>query len=108
MNLEVGRLIIGGKILIHAGLSLESDNALKFKDYNLNYGHGEIIGEAYLTDCILVTDELENELYNINPLVYEKSKHVRKYAWKLDNVVMYEKRILYKGKLGLWNYVVNI
>ena len=97
-----------GKILIHAGLNLESDNALKFKDYNLNYGHGEIIGEAYLTDCILVTDEFENELYNINPLVYGKSKHARKYAWKLDNVIMYEKRIPYKGKLGLWNYDVNI
>ena len=82
-----------GKILIHD---------------NLNYGHGEIIGEAYLTDCILVTDEFENELYNINPLVYGKSKHARKYAWKLDNVIMYEKRIPYKGKLGLWNYDGNI
>lgn len=97
-----------GKIFIHAGLNLESDNALKFKDYNLNYGHGEIIGEAYLTDCILVTDEFENELYNINPLVYGKSKHARKYAWKLDNVIMYEKSIPYKGKLGLWNYDGNI
>ena len=34
-----------GKILIHAGLNLESDNALKFKDYNLNYGF--YINEAY-------------------------------------------------------------
>ena len=97
-----------GKIFIHAGLNLESDNTLKFKDYNFNYGHGEIIGEAYLTDCILVTDEFENELYNINPLVYGKSKHARKYAWKLDNVIMYEKRIPYKGKIGLWNYDGNI
>lgn len=93
-----------GKILIHAGLSLENDNALKFKDYNLNYGHGEIIGEAYLTDCILVDKEFEDELYKINPLVYGKSKHARVYAWKLDNVIMYEKRVPYKGRLGLWNY----
>ena len=80
-----------GKILIHAGLTLEKNNAIKFNNYNLDYGHGEIIGEAYITDCILVTDEFENELYNINPLVYGKSKHARKYAWKLDNVIMYEK-----------------
>ena len=97
-----------GKILIHAGLTLEKNNAIKFNNYNLDYGHGEIIGEAYITDCILVTDEFENELYNINPLVYGKSKRARKYAWKLDNVIMYEKRIPYKGKLGLWNYDGNI
>ena len=34
-----------GKILIHAGLTLEKDTAIKFKDYNLDYGKGEIIGE---------------------------------------------------------------
>ncbi len=96
-----------GKILIHAGLSLESDNAIKFKDYNLNYGHGEIIGEATITDCILVDDEFEDMLYKINPLVYGKSKHSRVYAWKLDNVYKYDKRISCKGKLGLWNFDVN-
>ena len=42
-----------GKILIHAGLTLEKNNAIKFNNYNLDYGHGEIIGEAYITDCIL-------------------------------------------------------
>lgn len=72
-----------GKILIHAGLTLERDNAFKFCDYNLNYSHGEIIGEAILTDCILVTKEFEDELYSINPLVYGKSEHARVYAWKL-------------------------
>ena len=62
-----------GKILIHAGLTLEKNNVIKFNDYNLDYGHGEIIGEAYITDCILVDDEFENKLYNINPLVYGKT-----------------------------------
>ena len=52
-----------GKILIHAGLTLEKDNALRFKDYNLNYGIGEIIGEAILTECIPVTSEFEDKLY---------------------------------------------
>ena len=96
-----------GKILIHAGLTLEKDTAIKFKDYNLVYGKGEIIGEAILTDCILVTDEFENKLYNINPLVYGKSEHSRVYAWKLENVIKYNNRIPCKGKLGLWNYDID-
>ena len=32
-----------GKILIHAGKSLEKENIEKFKYYNLDYGKGEII-----------------------------------------------------------------
>ena len=35
-----------GKILIHAGKSIEKDRAKKFKEYNLVYSCGEIIGEA--------------------------------------------------------------
>ena len=97
-----------GKILIHAGLTLEKNNAVKFNDYNLDYGKGEIIGEAYITDCILVTDEFENKLYNINPLVYGKSEHSRIYAWKLEHVIKYDKRISCKGQLGLWNFDIDI
>ena len=51
-----------GKILIHAGMSEEKDMLKKFKDYNLNCSKGMIIGEALLTDCILVTKEFEEEL----------------------------------------------
>ena len=68
-----------GKILIHAGLTLEKSNAIKFNNYNLDYGKGEIIGEAYITDCILVDGEFENKLYNIDPLVYGKSEYPRIY-----------------------------
>ena len=96
-----------GKVLIHAGLTLEKNNVIKFNNYNLDYGKGEIIGEAILTDCILVTDEFENKLYNINPLVYGKSEHSKVYAWKLENVIKYNNRIPCKGKLGLWNYDID-
>ena len=83
-----------GKILIHAGLSLESDNALKFKDYNLNYGHGEIIGEAYITDCILVDDEFENKLYSIDKnIVKIKGENYEKEI-KLD-VEIRQENLLY-------------
>lgn len=93
-----------GKILIHAGMSLERDNAKKFEEYNIDYSCGEIIGEAVIVDCIFVTEEFNNELKKINPLVYGNSGHVEKYAWKLDNIVKYSEKIKIKGKLGLWNY----
>lgn len=96
-----------GRILIHAGLTLEKDASKNFKDYNLNYGKGEIIGEATLIDCILVTDKLEEDLYKLNPLVYAKSKHSRVYAWKLEDIKVYNRRIPSKGRLGLWNYDIN-
>ena len=96
-----------GRILIHAGLTLEKEVSKKFKGYNLNYGKGEIIGEATLTDCILVTDKLEDDLYKLNPLVYAKSKHSRVYAWRLEDIKVYNRRIPSKGRLGLWNYDIN-
>ena len=95
-----------GKILIHSGLSLEKDMVERFKEYNLNYNCGNIIGEAELVDCILVDNEFNEELKKINPLVYAKSNHVEKYAWKLINIKKYDKPIPCKGKLGLWNYEV--
>ena len=93
-----------GKILIHAGMSEEKDMLKKFKDYNLNCSKGMIIGEALLTDCILVTKEFEEELLKIDKTVYGRESHEMTYAWKLENVIKYDKPIPIKGKLGLWNY----
>ena len=96
-----------GKILIHAGLSLEKDIQKRFSGYNLNYDLGCIIGEAELSECILVDEKFNKELNDINPMVYAKSNHVEKYAWKLENIKKYNKPIYVKGKLGLWNYEVE-
>ena len=96
-----------GKILIHAGMSLEKDMLSRFEEYNLDYTMGAIIGEAYIEDCILVDEKFNKELYNINPTVYGRSNHVEKYAWKLVNIVKYDKPIEIKGKLGLWNYNID-
>ena len=93
-----------GKILIHAGMSLERDMVSRFKDYNLEYVMGAIIGEATLEDCILVDEKFNKELREIDPIVYGRSNHIETYAWKLSNVIKYEEPILIKGKLGLWNY----
>ena len=96
-----------GKILIHAGMTLEKENAKRFQEYNLEYYKGAIIGEATITDCILVDTKFNEELRKINPLVYARSNHVETYAWKLENIKKYDKPIYIKGKLGLWNYEVG-
>lgn len=93
-----------GKILIHAGKNIEQKQLEKFKDYNLNYGKQEIIGEAEIIDCIKITESLNKELYKIDPLVYGNSNHVDKYAFKLINIKKYQSRIKIPGKLSLWNY----
>lgn len=92
-----------GKILIHAGLSIDKNNVSKFNNYNLEYSQGQIIGEAKLVDCILVDESLQKELQEKNLLVYGNN-NIGKYAWKLENVVKYDKKEKIKGKLGLWNY----
>ena len=92
-----------GKILIHAGMTLEYNKSLLFKDYNLDYHKGEIIGEVDIIDCILVDQDFDNELRKINKDVYGDN-HIGLYAWKLDNIKIYDKTIPVKGKLGLWNY----
>ena len=93
-----------GKILIHAGCSVEKDMMKRFSDYNINVNPGYIIGHATIVDCILVDEEFNKKLRNIDPVVYGRSNHTETYAWKLENVVKYEKPIPCKGKLGLWNY----
>ena len=93
-----------GKILIHAGMSIENDALLKFKNYNLEYIKGAIIGEAEIVDCILVDEKFNNQLIQIDKVVYGKNNHATTYAWELKNIKKYEKPIYIKGKLGLWNY----
>lgn len=93
-----------GKILIHSSQNLEKNMLDRFKDYNLNYINGAIIGEAILTDCILVDEKFNAELRKLNPVVYGRSNHAENYAWKLENIKMYDNPIYIKGKLGLWNY----
>lgn len=93
-----------GKILIHAGKSLEKEHNSKFEIYNLHHEYGAIIGEADLIDCIKVDNEFQEKLEQENKLVYGNHGHVDNYAWKLENIKKYDKPIYINGKLGLWNY----
>ena len=90
-----------GKILIHAGKNLEKDMLNRFQDYQLDYELGAIIGEAELTDCILVDNKFQEQLIKVNPTVYGRRNHVETYAWKLENIKKYDKPIYINGKLGL-------
>lgn len=92
-----------GKILIHAGMSLEKTYIDKVKEYNLEYIKGAIIGEAEIVDCILVDKNFDDYLKNENNIVYGKD-HIGSYAWKLDNIKKYKESIYVKGKLSLWEY----
>lgn len=92
-----------GKILIHASKNIEKENVERFKELNLNYKQGFIIGEAELVDCIPVTKEFENNLINRNELIYGGTKNRTGYAWKLKNIKAIEP-IQAKGQLGIWKY----
>ncbi len=95
-----------GKILIHSGKSIEKRNLDLYKDYNLDYSFGYIIGEVEIVDCILVDDKIQEKLLRDNKLVYGRNSHVGLYAWKFDNIVKYidSDKLKVNGKLGLWNY----
>jgi len=93
-----------GKILIHAGKTLEKNMSTRFEKYNLKYNCGYIIGEATITDCKLVDEKFSKQLNRLNSVVYTNSNHIETYAWKLENIKKYDKPIPCKGKLGLWNY----
>ena len=93
-----------GKILIHTSSTIDKDMLDRFKDYNLDYITGAIIGEAEIVDCILVDKEFNDDLRVKNPVVYGRSNHTETYDRKLDNIKKYDKVIYTKGKLGLWNY----
>ena len=95
-----------GKILIHAGINADKDTLDKFKDYDIECIKGAIIGECMITDCILVDKDFNDKLREMDSLVYI-GNHVDSYAWKLDNVIKYDKPIYCKGKLGFWNYDVE-
>ena len=45
-----------GKLLIHAGKTLEKDVLPRFSCYNIEYSSGAIIGEVDLVDCIEVDE----------------------------------------------------
>ena len=75
-----------GKILIHAGLSLDKEMLKIFGEYDLECIKGAIIGEATIVDCILIDEKFNKELKIADKLIYGRKNHTGQYAWKLENV----------------------
>lgn len=59
-----------GKLLIHAGKSVDKKAMEKFACYNLDYPLGCIIGICDLSDCIKIDDNARKMLLKKNNLVY--------------------------------------
>ena len=96
-----------GIIYIQAGLAVDKKAMEKYKDLNLTYPKGCIIGKAILNDCIEITDDFKKVLKDKNkyPYIYNHvlSGDDSKYAFHMTNVEKI-KNIKVKGQLGIWNY----
>ena len=94
-----------GDFLVHAGLGVDKEALKRFEYLDLDYPKGCIIGKVTLTDCLLVDDNLKEELKRKNENVYlgAINKEIDEYAFKLENVKKIEP-IYVKGKLGFWEY----
>ncbi|MDD2519155.1 MAG: ASCH domain-containing protein [Bacilli bacterium] len=91
-----------GELLIHAGKGFNKQEILKFKELNLDFPTGCIIGKVILEDCLEVDSVLEEKLIKQNILVYG-SINRSGYAWKVSNPQQIDK-IYINGKLSLWDY----
>lgn len=93
-----------GEILIHASKAFDKKLLEYFKDYNLEYPTGAIIGKVNLKECVEVTPKFESDLININEKVYGLSKGRSGYAFKLTDIQKINNPIEINGKLGIWNF----
>ena len=92
-----------GELYIHAGNGIDKKRTELVKEYNLDYPTGYIIAKAKLTDCILVSVEMNKYLRKQNSKVYTHD-YTGYYAWKLENIEMLEVPIKASGQLNIWNF----
>ena len=94
-----------GELLIHAGKSLNKEEALRLKKYlPEELPMGKILGKVNIIDCIKCDENFKNMCLAENKDVYAKSTFEETYAWQIDDVESFENPIEINGKLGLWNY----
>ncbi len=94
-----------GELYIHAGKGIDKEAMKRFEYLNLDYPQGMIIAKCNMTDCILVDNNLKEELKEKDPIVYRGAINTSKkeYAFKLENIEKISS-IPAKGKLSFWNY----
>lgn len=92
-----------GKILIHAGASIDKEELKKFSNLKLKYPSKRIIAVVEIVNCLKLDDELNKKIINENNIAYG-NKYRDGYAWMLDNNKKIDYDKVVNGKLGLWNY----
>ena len=96
-----------GKILIHAGAGVDKKYMEKFKNMNLEFPKKRIIAEVEIEDCLELTDDLNKKIISEKNIAYG-SKYRTGYAWKIKTAKKINIDEEINGKLGLWNYDMNI
>lgn len=91
-----------GKILIHAGTSIDKEAMIKFKDLNLSYPTARIVAETSIVDCIELDEKTNKDIVSQNNVAYG-TKYRDGYAWILSNTKKINSNKIIKGKLGIWN-----
>ena len=60
-----------GEFLIHAGKGVDKKAMEKFKEFNLDYPSGCIIGKVTLTDCVKIDDQARKMLKDKKSIIYD-------------------------------------
>ena len=96
-----------GPVLIHAGKGIDKNAMKNVSKYDLEFPSSKIIAMVEIIDCVKLDDQLNNKLCSENRDVYGYSKHDG-YVWILSNprIIKIDENI--NGKLGFWNYELNI
>ena len=92
-----------GKILIHAGKSIDKKEIIKYEELGLEFPTGKIIAEANLVDCLYIDEKLNEKITNEHNIAYGNKKRTG-YAWRFDNIKKIDHIDNVNGKLGIWNY----
>lgn len=107
-----------GPILIHAAKTDHSGILLHIPKADLEHFQaagitaridelplGSIVGKAKLTACKLIDEEYSNFVKEFCPAEYAFGDFTPgRYAWVLEEPVLFDKPIPASGKQGLWNW----
>ncbi len=98
-----------GEIFIHASKTFDNEAMEKYKNLNLKYPTGCIIGKAILNDCIEVNHDFKKLLESKNkyPYIYDHiiNGDKNKFGFNMTKVEKIEP-IFVKGQLGIWNFSI--